>query len=267
MRILFIGEIIGKSGVYTVKKLLHNVQTEQMIDFTIANANGATHGIGLGKNHAHYLLKLGIDLITLGNYCYARRDLVELLPLADVLVPANLNRLSPGYGWRRCKVGDKDICIITIMGQYGIERFNVNNPYQWIEDSLDKICGECSGILVNYHAFSSAEKQTMGHLLDGRVGAVIGSGARVPTADAALLPHGTGFVTDIGRTGSMSSVNGLDPVSEIRFFKTGVPGRYDISWLDLGLQGVVIDMKDDGSLRSFERIVYRLDEVVNETNS
>ena len=248
MRVLFIGEIVGKAGVYCVKSLLSELRKELEVDFVIANGDGATGGFGIGKNHSIYLRKLGVDVITGGDQIYFKKDMVPHVESAYYLLrPANYPPAAPGRGWRYYNLpGDARIAVISMLGQSGFERAHASNPYTFLPELASRARKETSSIIVDFHATTTAEKYTMFHHADGEVSAVIGTGTRVQTADAWVLPKGTAIIGDAGRTGSRDSVSGLDPAPEIRKFLTGVPERSSDTWVNLELQGVLIDLADDG---------------------
>ncbi|MFW5743963.1 MAG: TIGR00282 family metallophosphoesterase [Spirochaetota bacterium] len=250
MRVLFIGEIVGKAGVYCVKTLLPDLRAELDLDFVIANGDGATGGFGIGKNHSIYLRKLGIDVITGGEQIYFKKDMVPHIESAYYMLrPANYPPGTPGRGWRYYNVsGDTRIAVISMLGQSGFERVHVSNPYTYLPELASRAKNETPHVIVDFHATTTAEKYTMFHHADGVVSAVVGTGTRVQTADARIMPRGTAVIGDAGRTGSRDSVSGLDPGPEIRKFLTGVPERSSDTWVNLELQGVLLDFDEEGTV-------------------
>ena len=268
MKILFIGEIVSKAGVFTVKRMLPRIKKEYGIDFTIANGNGVAGGFGMGKNHSLQLKKLGLDLITSGECVYYKKDMVGFISKASfILRPANYPPGSPGRGWGIFNVGDSKLGVINIMGQSGYYRVHLSNPFSYLPEIVSKLRSSTDSIIVNFHATTTAEKQTMFHLIDGKVSAVIGSGTRAITADCGLMPKGTAVITDSGRTGSLFSVGGLDPEVELGKFMTQVPERSQDCFDNLELQGVVMDLNSSGKVESIESIRIPCTEVPNETAS
>ncbi|MFW5686488.1 MAG: TIGR00282 family metallophosphoesterase [Spirochaetota bacterium] len=248
MRVLFIGEIVGKAGVYVVKTLLSGLRQELNADFVIANGDGATGGFGIGKNHAIYLRKLGVDVITGGDQTYYKKDMVPHIESAYYMLrPANYPPATPGRGWRYYNLpGDARVAVISMLGQSGFDRVHGSNPYTYLPELAARARKETPHVIVDFHATTTAEKYTMFYLADGEVSALIGTGTRIQTADAQIFPKGTAVIADAGRTGSRDSVSGLDPGPEIRKFVTGVPERSSDTWVNLELQGVLIDLADDG---------------------
>jgi len=255
MRVLFIGEIVGKAGIFCVKHLLPKLRAERQIDFVVANAEGTTGGFGLGKNHAIYLRKLGIDVLTGGERIYYKLDLIPFMQKASfILRPANYPPGNPGRGWRVYPVGDKTVGVVCLLGQAGFTRVHLSNPYTFLPELLARMRQETNTIILDFHATTTAEKYSMFRLADGKVSAVIGTHTRALTADEQILPGGTGVICDSGRTGSLNSVGGMDPEVEVQKFLTQIPERSKDAWSDLELQGVLLDIDDAGKTTSIERL-------------
>lgn len=255
VRVLFIGEIVGKAGVFCVKKLLPDLKKEREIDFVIADAEGTTGGFGLGKNHAIYLHKLGIDVLTGGERIYFKMDMVPFIQKASfILRPANYPPGNPGRGWRVYPVKDRHVGVVCLLGQSGFTRVHLSNPYTFLPELISRIKQETNIIIVDFHATTTAEKYTMFYHADGKVSAVIGTHTRVLTADETILPGGTGVICDTGRTGSINSVGGIDPEVEVQKFLTQIPERSKDAWQDLELQGVLLDIDDEGHTTKIERL-------------
>ena len=265
MRILFIGEVVGKAGVFCVKSALGTIKKERGIDFVITNGDSVTGGFGLGKNHSIYLRKLGIDVITGGECIYYKRDMVPHIGSAPyILRPANYPPGNPGRGWRIYQAGDKKVAVICLLGQSGFSRVHLSNPYTFLPEIVARIRQETNIIVLDFHACATAEKYTMFHLADGLVSAVIGTHGKVLTADAHVMPRGTGVLCSVGRTGSMMSVGGLDKTVEIRKFLTQIPERSKDAWDGLELQGAVLEVGDDGRTASIEVFRHAVMEVPND---
>ena len=258
--------------MYALKTALPRLRKELAPDLVVANADAATNGYGLGKNHSMYLRKLGVDVVTLGDQAYFKKDMVQHIGGARfILRPANLPPESPGRGWIIKVVGDNDagkrassgaasaaagqkVAIISFLGQSGFMRMHGNNPFTYLPVLVDKIKSETSMICVEFHATTTAEKNTMFWHADGMVSAVIGTGSRVQTADERVLPRGAAVITDIGRTGSHASVAGFKPEPEIRQFTHGLHLKSEDAWDDIKLQGVFLQLAPDGRAESIRRI-------------
>lgn len=267
IRVLCIGEIVGKSGIFCVKSMLPKIKQQKQIDFVIANGEGATGGFGIGKNHSVYLHKLGIDVITSGEKIFYKKDMVEHLKKAPyILRPANYPPGNPGRGWRIYNNGDRKIAVVSLLGQAGFSRVHLSNPYTFLPEIVKRLKEETSVIILDFHAATTAEKYTMFYTADGLVSAVTGSHTKVLTADEHIMPGGTAVICDTGRTGSLESVGGLLSEIEIRKFITQVPERSSDSWDKLEVQGVVLDIGVDGRTESIERFRIECDEEYHDGN-
>lgn len=254
VRILYLGEIVDKAGIFTVKALLPHLKKERDIDFIAANGNGVTGGFGMGKNHSVYLHKLGIDMFTSGECIYYKKDMVpHIAKVPGILRPANYPAGNPGRGWGIYEAGGEKIGVINMLGLSGFERTHLNNPFTYLPELIRKISETTRTILVNFHAKTTAEKKTLAFQLDGSVTAMLGTGCRVMTADGGISPKGTFSVTDLGRTGSFLSVGGLNADKEIELNLTQVPDRSRPAWDGLELQGVILET-EKGRCTGFEML-------------
>ena len=255
IRIVYIAEIVGKAGIWCVKQGLPELKKSEKPDLVIANGDGTTGGAGLGRQHAGYLRKLGIDVITGGDSIFFKKDLVEGMDTVPyVLRPVNFPLQSPGRGWRFAQAGRERVAVVSMLGQAGFSRVHGDNPFAALHPLCDRLRQETPYIVVDFHAAATAEKQAFFRHADGRASAVIGSHGRVQTADPSILPNGCGVITDAGRTGSLDSVGGTDPEVHIREYLSRMPDWSKDAWTRPALQGVVIDLDDSGktaAIRSF----------------
>lgn len=248
VRVLFIGEIVGKPGVFCIKKQLPQLRADLEVDLVIANADGATGGFGIGKNHAVYLHKLGVDVITTGDQAYFKKDIVGHFDSASYMLrPANYPPGNPGRGWRVFRAGEQRVAVISMVGMSGSDRSHPTNPFTYLPELVGRAKKDTPIVVVDFHAVTTAEKATMAHMATGHVSALLGTGTRVRTADARIMGEKTAVITDVGRTGSRTSVGGLDPGPEIEKFLTQMPIRSSDVWDDLMLQGVLVEIDDDGA--------------------
>lgn len=258
LTILALGEIVGKPGIYTVKEGLKRLKEERKIDFVMANGEGTTGGFGIGKNHSIYLRKIGIHAITTGEKTYFKKDIVEHMKHAPYIVrPANYPSGNPGRGWSILDTNDKDgpkVGVITMLGQAGFHRVHPSNPFSYLPALIEKVTEITPYVIVQFHASTTAEKNSMFFHVDGTVSAVIGTHAKAITSDAQIFPKGSAVITDNGRCGSLGGVGGLDPEVEIRKFLTQVPERSNEYWENLELQGVLLELDDSGKASSIEMI-------------
>jgi metallophosphoesterase (TIGR00282 family) len=255
MKILYIAEIVGKAGIYACKKALPLLIKSNAPDFIIACADGATGGNGLGRSHAAYLRKLGVNVLTLGECAFYKKDLTEALgKLPYVLRPDNLNVEAPGSGSRIYKTGSGKVAVAVLLGQSGFTRLHGNNPFSGLSVLLERLRQETPFVIIDFHAQTTGEKQTLFALAGSRCSAVIGSHCRVQSADERILPGGTAVISDAGRTGSIDSVGGCEVDSRIKEYMTGIPDWTHDTWAKPCLQGVCIDLDGQGKARSIERV-------------
>ncbi|GHV76155.1 metallophosphoesterase [Spirochaetia bacterium] len=269
MKVLYIAEIVGKAGVYALKMALPELKKQKPADFIIAGADGVTGGNGLGRNHAAYLRKLGVQVLCTGECCFYKKDLVENLgKIPYVLRPENLNPQAPGIGARVYTTGTTKVAVAVLLGQSGFTRLHGDNPFARIPVLLERLRRETPYVIVDFHAEATAEKRTLFALADGACSAVIGSHTRVQTADETVLPGGTAVITDAGRTGSRNSVGGVDKDERIKEYLTGIPDWTREAWEQPELQGVYLDIDSRGKSLSIERIQWPVPELpVKETGA
>lgn len=255
IRILFLGEIVGRPGIHAIRDGLKLFKKEQEIDFVVANGEGTTNGFGIGKNHALQLLKIGVDLITTGEKTYFKKDMVEhIAKNGRIIRPANYPAGNPGRGYRIIDIKDRKVGFIVLLGNSDFPRTHLGNPYLGANALLEKMKSDTDAICIQFHASTTAEKQTMAHHVDGRAAAMIGTHTKVLTSDARILPHGTAMITDNGRCGSSEGVGGFDASIEIERFLTQIPSRSQENWGKLELQGVIVEIDETGKATKIEMV-------------
>lgn len=254
MKILYVAEIVGKAGIACCKRVIANLRRERGIDFVIACADGATNGNGLGRGHAAYLHKLGIDVLTTGDCAFYKTDLTEAIDkIPYVLRPDNFVPGAPGFGSRVYKTNDFKIGVGVLLGQSFNNKIHGDSPFYRLPVLLERLHAETPFVLIDFHAAATAEKITLFHAGRGKVSAIIGSHTRIQTADEAVW-DGTATLTCAGRTGSINSVGGCDIESRIREYLTGVPDWTRPAWDNCELQGALVDILPDGRASSIERL-------------
>lgn len=254
-RILYIGEIVGKAGIFALKKLLPRLKSERSVGFTVACANGATGGAGIGKAHSVYLRKLGLDVLTTGEAAFFKKDIVDAFPVSPWLLrPANHPPGVPGRGCRVYRAGNASIAVIQLLGQAGFGRIHLDNPFLTLDALLPQLKAEAKIVLVDFRATTTAEKMAMARYADGRVSAVLGSHARSISADARISAAGTAAMTDTGRTGSLASVGGMDPQTRIAEYLSGIPAWARDAVDEPEVQGCLLEIADDGRAVSIESL-------------
>lgn len=244
MKILFLGEIVGKSGLYLIKKMLASLKDEFKTDYVIASGNATTGGFGIGKNHALYLKKLGINLLTGGDMIFLKKDLAEdFNNINFVLRPANLSNKASGKGLIFPTINGSKTTIINLMGQSGFTRQHASNPFTLTTDLLGEKLKDNPVKIVIFNAMASAEKKALGYHLAGLASCVIGYGTRSMTADAKIL-DGTALISDLGRVGSRHSVGGLKAPIEIEKWLTARPLKSSDAWEGLEINALCVEFDD-----------------------
>jgi len=243
MKVLFLGDVIGPAGCKAVAKYLPALKREHAVDVCIVNGENSAQGNGITPESADSLFAAGADVITTGNHVFRRREVYELLDRQiGVIRPANFHKTAPGSGvyvfdMLRCK-----LCVINLQGQTYMDP--CDNPFETVDRLLETV--ETKNIFVDFHAEATSEKIAMGHYLDGRVSAVVGTHTHVPTADGRILPNGTAYLTDAGMCGGKNSILGVKKELIIKRFIDHMPVRFDYDPEDCGINGVVIEI-DGGS--------------------
>lgn len=211
MNILFIGDIMGRCGRDAVFELLYEVKEKYNIDYTIANGENSSGGLGMNSNSYSELCRAGVDFFTMGNHTYSKKDIISLFEQGENIIrPANYKEDLPGEGMAIVNLsGGVKIAIINLIGRVYIDDEN-NSPFLTADELIKKANEKTPITIIDFHAEATSEKEALGYYLDGRATAVLGTHTHVQTADERILPHGTAYITDVGRTGAIDSVLGLD---------------------------------------------------------
>jgi hypothetical protein len=245
--------------------MLPGLKNQYQPDLIIGNVNGATGGNGIGKAHSVYLRKLGIEVMTTGEAAFYKKDIVEAFPRSPWLLrPVNYPPGVPGRGIRTYPTAKGPVTVLQLLGQSGFARVHLDNPFQVLDAMLPRLKAEAAVCIVDFRAPTTAEKNAMFWHADGKVSAIIGSGARTLTADAGISAAGTATITDAGRTGSLVSVGGMDPDMCIKEFRTGVPVWVRDALQTPELQGCVIDFEVSGRACDIKTLRIRCEEDLHE---
>jgi len=263
MKILFIGDIIGKPGREIIRKGLRGLVAQLDADLVIANAENAANGFGVTKDIGDTLLESGVHVMTSGNHIWAKKEVFEYIATEPRLLrPANYPAGVPGRGSYVAQTGDgRAVGVINVMGRVFMTA--IDDPFTGVLKEIEAIRGRTKVIVVDFHAEATSEKVAMGWHLDGKVTLVVGTHTHVQTADERILPNGTAYITDAGMTGPHDSIIGMEREPSLARFINGMPTRYEPATGNPRLNGVLIEADDrTGRATSISRVSYSEKELV-----
>jgi 2',3'-cyclic-nucleotide 2'-phosphodiesterase len=239
MNILMLGDVFGEPGRAALQKTLRRLKDEHRIDFTVVNVENAAAGFGVTPQLARGILELGVDVMTSGNHIWDRKEIVEFIGRENLLLrPANFPPGTPGVGHVTVKAGPHRVAVLNLMGRVFMNP--IDCPFQKAEEIIPELRRETPIVLVDMHAEATSESVAMGWYLDGRVSAVVGTHRHVQTADERVLPGGTAYITDLGMTGPVDSVIGVDKDLILQRFLTQMPIRFEPARGPAAVCGVVV---------------------------
>ncbi len=253
MKIIFIGDIVGKSGRNAVEKKLPIVKEKYNPDVIIANGENAASGYGLTKKIANELFSLGVNVITLGNHSWDQKEMLSYIEECPKIIRAiNYPKNVPGKGDFKIELEDgRTIIIIQVMLRLFMG-LSIDDPFAIVEERLKKefLGSSCNAILIDMHGETTSEKNAFGHFVDGKVTGVLGTHTHVPTSDARVLDHGSAYQTDVGMTGDYNSVIGMEKDNPIHLFTKGyrLEGRFVCANGEGKLCGSYIESDDNSGL-------------------
>jgi metallophosphoesterase (TIGR00282 family) len=243
MRVLFIGDVVGGPGRRGLAAAMPELRERHAPELVVVNGENSAGGIGITEKTAAALFDAGADVITTGNHVYRHRSVYGYLNRSDrVIRPANYPYANPGRGYTVIELGDRRAGVINLSGAVGLRV--ARSPFHEVDSILEKIA--CDFVIVDFHAEVTSEKVAMGWHLDGRVAGVLGTHTHVPTADARVLPQGTAFISDVGMTGSRTSVLGVKPEIILESMITQMPVKFETAEEDVWVMGAVVDVNDQG---------------------
>ncbi|MEW6047439.1 MAG: TIGR00282 family metallophosphoesterase [Bacillota bacterium] len=256
MRILLIGDVVGRPGRRALRELLPAVMAESGADFVVANGENAAGGFGVTRKTVQELLDAGVDVVTTGNHVWDRKEILEFIDeVPQLLRPANFPPGTPGTGYvvARSRRSGESVAVINLMGRTFMGALDC--PFRTADRLIEEVAAHARVVLVDFHAEATAEKVAMGWYLNGRVSAVFGTHTHVPTADERLLPAGTAYITDLGMTGPHDSIIGMEREGVLRHMLSALPHRFEVApgrvRMDMAL--VEVDARTGRAL-SIERI-------------
>jgi metallophosphoesterase (TIGR00282 family) len=255
MRILFVGDIVGKPGRQAVERVLEKLISDYGIEFTIANGENAAGGMGITPPIAIDLLNQGVDVLTSGNHIWAKKEIIPFLnEEGRILRPANYPARVPGRGAvvLQSKNG-REVGVLNLEGRVFMK--NLDCPFHAGEREVEVLKKSTNVILVDFHAEATSEKMAMGWFLNGKVSAVLGTHTHVQTSDERILDEGTAYMTDVGMTGPLASVIGIRKEVALERLLTQIPWKFDVATDDVELQGAVIDVDPEtGRSTNIQRV-------------
>lgn len=255
MRVLLVGDIVGKPGRAAFLQIVNRLKAEERIDFVIACGENAAAGRGPTLEIAQSLLNAGADVVTLGDHAWDSKEMVAGIDLDPRIIrPANFPKSAPGKGWVRVDTPEGEITVIQLIGRVFMQP-NYDCPFQEADRLLNGNLGLGKVVFVDMHGEASSERMAMGRYLDGRVSAVFGTHTHCQTSDETVFPNGTAYITDLGMTGPKDSVLGREVEPVIKKFLTGVPHKFDVAKGDPTLEGAIVDVDmKTGRANSIERL-------------
>ena len=250
MRILLIGDIVGKPGRSAVQRLLPGLRREYKLDLVVANGENAAAGFGITEDTAQDLLGSGVDVITSGGHIWDRKEVIPHLdgPL-PILRPLNYPPGVPGNGYHQ--IGD--VLVVNVMGRVFVKELDC--PFRAMDFLLDQFDRPPPVVVVDFHAEATSEKEALGWYLDGRVSVVVGTHTHVPTADARILPKGTAYVTDLGKVGPINSIIGNTPDDVLERFLYQTPNRLGVPGGPVSFNSVLVEVdQESGRATGIQRV-------------
>ena len=248
MKILFLGDVMGRAGRAAIAERLPSLRAAWGLDFVVVNGENASQGAGLTAEHARVLLQAGADCLTLGDHAFDQKDMLQYIEQEPRIIrPLNFSKVAPGRG---VKIFDatqgRKVLVTQVLGQVFMKR-PFDDPFSAVETILKthRIGGSVQAALVDVHAEATSEKMAMGHWCDGQASLVVGTHTHVPTGDAQILPGGTGYLTDAGMCGDYNSVIGMEKLEPMRRFITGMASaRFTPAEGPATLSGVYVETDD-----------------------
>lgn len=258
VKIFFIADIVGEPGLSLLETIFPSIREKYKPDFIIANAENSHEGRGLNQSIVKRLYELEVDVITGGNHSFDKWKIFSYMKTDDRLLrPLNYPKGNSGYGYGVYPIKNRDekVAVLNLQGRTFMQA--IDDPFSASDWALSKIREETNLIFVDFHAEATAEKLAYAWYVDGTVSAVVGTHTHIPTADARILPGGTGYITDAGMTGPFDSVIGMDKQTSIKRFTLGTPQRYKIADKDNRMCGVLMEIDSESNkCLSIKSVIY-----------
>jgi len=256
MKILFIGDIVGKPARLYLKEFLPSLIEKEKFDWVIANGENSAGGSGLTEKVAKELFSSGIDILTTGDHAFKKKEILNILDTLSILRPLNYGDLAKGRGFIIKEKDKKKIAVINLLGRVFMQA--VDCPFKSVSKILEEVLTQTKVVIVDVHAEATSEKLALGYFLAQKVSAVIGTHTHIPTADERILEGFTGYITDVGMTGPFDSILGRRKEDIIQRFLTNMPTRFYLADRDVRIQGVILEIEDvSGKCLSIKRVEYK----------
>lgn len=249
MKLLFIGDVVGKSGRELLAAKLDSLVEQHQPDLVVVNCENAAAGFGVTPKIVDEFLAIGCDVLTSGNHIWDRKEILNCIDeLPQLVRPANFPSGTPGKGCyiATARNGSK-VAVINLMGQVFMST-TLACPFRKMDEMLAQLKDQADIVFIDFHAEASSEKQALAYYLDGRVAAVVGTHTHVPTADERIFPSGTAYISDAGMTGCYDSVIGMKPGPSLNRFLTKLPQRLEVATGSAELRGVLVGIDDETGL-------------------
>lgn len=228
MRVLAVGDIVGKTGLQKLKEVLPEVIKENYIDFVVVNGENAADGMGITEKMYREILSLNVNVVTMGNHTWGKKEIFNFIDDKHIIRPANYTPNNPGKGYEIFECKGKNIAVINLIGRTTMQVLS-ENPFLVAREIINEIKPVSDIIIVDFHAEATAEKIALAYYLDGDATIVFGTHTHVQTSDEEILEKGTAFITDLGMTGPKNSVIGMDIGVSLKRFETSLPEKYKIA--------------------------------------
>ena len=244
MKVLAVGDIVGENGLKKLEEILPNLKKENNIDFVIVNGENSAGGMGITQKHFNSIIRAGADVITMGNHTWSKKDIFTFIDNDKLIRPANYPKDVCGKGFNIYKCKNKNIAVINLIGRTNMNILS-ENPFLIAQEIINTISKQADIIIIDFHAEATAEKIAMANYLDGKVNIIFGTHTHVQTADETITENGTGYITDIGMTGPIKSVIGMDKKSSIKRFVTTLPEKYKLADGECKFNGCLFELDDE----------------------
>jgi len=255
MRVLILGDVMGRPARRAVRDLVPSLIQKEEIDLAVANAENSAGGMGVDIKSAKELLSAGVQVLTSGNHIWKKKEIYPFLDEQESLIrPANFPSGAPGRGWCIWQHNGLRALVINLQGRVFMPN-HVDDPFRCVDEILKQQGSQSPVVIVDMHAEATSEKYAMGWYLDGRASLVFGTHTHVQTADERILPAGTAYITDVGMCGPFDSVIGMEKETVIRGFITQLPRQFEVAQENVMLQGVITDIDEEsGKAKAIRRL-------------